>query len=363
MPRAGRRNALNERPLFYDLTPEDLTQRMLTWGEPAYRGRQLWRGVYRQLAGRPKAITNLPHNLQRRLSEAFSFCSMEVKTTVRSTDNNTQKVLLSLTDGQSIEVVLMRYERRRTVCISTQVGCALGCVFCATGQMGFVRDLTAGEIVEQVIYFARKLARNGERLTNIVVMGMGEPFLNYQATIQAIDTLNNPDGFNFGARRFTISTIGLTPMIERFTQERRQVNLAVSLHAATDELRQQLLPINRRYPLESLIPACRNYVEQTGRRITFEWALIRQVNDGLDQAEALADLIQGLNCHINIIPLNPTNGYAGETTPQQQVKNFYHYLTGRKIHCTIRMRRGISINAGCGQLVTERKADTKPSIV
>jgi 23S rRNA (adenine2503-C2)-methyltransferase len=353
MPRAGKRRALNERPLFFDLTPEDLSQRMLTWGEPAYRGRQLWRGVYQQLAETPELITSLPHNLQRRFSEAFSFYSMEVKTTVRSTDNNTQKVVLGLTDSQSIEAVFMRYKRRRTACISTQVGCALGCVFCATGRMGLVRDLTAGEIVEQVMYFTRRLAQDGERLTNIVIMGMGEPFLNYQATMQAIDTLNDPDGFNFGARRFTISTIGITPKIECFTQERRQINLAVSLHAATNELRQQMLPINRRYPLESLIPACRNYVEQTGRRITFEWALIRQVNDGLDQAEALVNLIQGLNCHINLIPLNPTDGYPGEATSQQQVDNFYHYLNTRKIQCTIRVRRGININAGCGQLATE----------
>jgi len=326
---------------------------MLTWGEPAYRGHQLWRGVYRQLAETPELITNLPHNLQRRFSEAFSFYSMEVKTTMRSTDNNTQKVVLGLIDNQSIEAVFMRYKRRRTACISTQVGCALGCVFCATGRMGLVRDLTAGEIVEQVMYFTRRLAQDGERLTNIVIMGMGEPFLNYQATMQAIDTLNDPDGFNFGARRFTISTIGITPKIECFTQERRQINLAVSLHAATNELRQQMLPINRRYPLESLIPACRNYVEQTGRRITFEWALIRQVNDGLDQAEALVNLIQGLNCHVNLIPLNPTDGYPGEATSQQQVDNFYQYLNTRKVQCTIRVRRGININAGCGQLATE----------
>ena len=219
--------------------------------------------------------------------------------------------------------------------------------------MGFVRNLSVGEIIEQVLHFARLIKADEQQLTNIVIMGMGEPFHNYDATMQAIDRLNDPEGFNFGARRFTISTIGLVPMIERFTQERRQVNLAVSLHAASNELRQQLLPINHRYPLESLIPACCQYVEVTRRRVTFEWALIEGVNDGQDQAQALADLVTGLTCHVNLIPLNPTRGYAGRGATLAQVQAFRTALTDRCVPCTIRARRGIDIQAGCGQLATE----------
>ncbi len=216
----------------------------------------------------------------------------------------------------------MRYERRRTICISTQVGCAMGCVFCATGQMGYQRNLTAGEIVAQVMTYARRLQTTGERLTNIVVMGMGEPFHNYEGTLAALDRLNDPEGFGFGERRMTISTVGLIPGIDRFAAEKRQINLAVSLHAATDELRSSLLPINRRYPLEPLFDACRRYVQATHRRITFEWALIEGVNDGQDQALALAGLAQGLLCHVNLIPFNPTRGYTAAPHPAIEPRRF-----------------------------------------
>jgi 23S rRNA (adenine2503-C2)-methyltransferase len=252
-----------------------------------------------------------------------------------------------------IEAVLMRYSRRRTLCISTQAGCAMGCVFCATGQMGFRRNLTSGEIVEQVLYYARQLQALGEEVTNVVVMGMGEPFHNYEATMAAIDRLNQPDGFNFGARRFTVSTVGLIPLIQRFAAEKRQINLAVSLHAANDELRSSMLPINKKYPLEELIPACREYVQSTHRRITFEWALIKGVNDSLEQAGRLAELLSGLLCHVNIIPLNPTHKYAGKATSRQQAINFKEELESSGIPCTIRLRRGIDIQAGCGQLAIE----------
>ena len=186
----------------------------------------------------------------------------------------------------------MRYSQRRSLCISTQAGCAMGCVFCATGQMGFRRNLSSGEIVEQVLFYARQLKEMGEQVTNVVIMGMGEPFHNYEATMQAIDRLNDPTGFNFGARRFTISTVGLVPAIRRFASEGRQVNLAISLHAADDELRSSLLPVNRKYPLAELLAACQEYVETTHRRITFEWALIQGVSDTLEQARKLAGLLQ-----------------------------------------------------------------------
>lgn len=345
---------MSRRISFYELTLEDLTKLLQDFGEPIFRARQLWRNAYKRLLDNPEEMTDIPRDLQRRISETFTFTSLETQATARSDDGNTEKVLFSLSDGQMIEAVLMRYQRRRTVCISTQIGCAMGCVFCATGQMGLERNLTTGEMVEQVIHFARYLAKEDQRMTNLVIMGMGEPFHNYQATMQAIKRLNDPTGFKFGARRITISSIGIVPMIKRFAQENYQVNLAVSLHAATDELRSELVPINQRYPLDELIPSCQEYVQQTGRRITFEWALIHKVNDGLDQAQALVDLIQGLNCHVNLIPLNPTQGYVGRATSQERAKSFHDFLTKHKVPCTIRVRQGVDINAGCGQLATEK---------
>jgi 23S rRNA (adenine2503-C2)-methyltransferase len=336
------------------LTLEDLTELLQKLGEPSYRARQLWHNVYKRLLNNPEEMTDIPRDLLPRISETLTFTSLKTQATARSDDGSTEKVLFSLPDDRLIEAVLMRYQRRRTVCVSTQVGCAMGCVFCATGQMGLERNLTAGEIVEQVIHFARYLANEDQRVTNLVIMGMGEPFHNYQATMQAIKKINDPTGFKFGARRITISTIGIVPMIKRFAQENHQVNLAVSLHAATDDLRSELVPINRRYPLKELIPSCKEYVQQTGRRITFEWALIYEVNDGLDQAQALVNLIQGLNCHVNLIALNPTKGYTGRTTSQEHAENFHGFLTKHKVPCTFRVRQGVDINAGCGQLATRK---------
>ena len=264
--------------------------------------------------------------------------------------------MFELPDERQIETVLMGYESRRTTCISTQAGCAMGCVFCATGQMGFRRHLSAGEIVEQVLWFARELKAADDHLTNIVVMGMGEPFHNYDATMEAVDRLNDPRGFNFGARRITISTVGLVPMIERFAAEKRQVNLAVSLHAATDDLRAELLPINRKYPLAVLFAAVRRYYAETHRRVTFEWALIEGKNDTPEQARALASWVKGLPCHVNVIPLNPTRDYAGQATTRERAAAFKAALESYGIPCTIRVRRGIDINAGCGQLAVDDAA-------
>jgi 23S rRNA (adenine2503-C2)-methyltransferase len=345
---------LSRRISFYALTFEDLTKFLKELGEPTYRARQLWHNVYKGLQNNPEEMTDIPRELQRHILETFTFTSLKTSATARSDDGSTEKVLFSLSDGQLIEAVMMRYQRRRTVCISTQVGCAMGCVFCATGQMGLERNLTASEIVEQVIHFARYLKNEDQRLTNLVIMGMGEPFHNYQATMQAIKKLNDPTGFKLGARRITLSTIGIVPMIKQFTQENHQINLAVSLHAATDALRSELVPINQRYPLDELVPTCLEYVQRTGRRITFEWALIQEVNDSLDQAQALVKLIQGLNCHVNLIPLNTTQGYAGRATSQECAKNFREFLTNQKVPCTIRVRQGVDINAGCGQLTTEK---------
>ena len=347
-----------EKQLIYDLSFEDLARLVAERGEPGYRAEQIWGGLYAELWAEPETFTTLPKKLRERLTEQFTFSHLEVQARQQSSDGETTKVLFGLPDGNAIETVLMRYKERRTLCISSQAGCALGCTFCATGQMGFRRNLTSGEIVEQVLYFARELAAKGERVTNVVLMGMGEPFHNYDATLAAIDRLNDHQGFNLGARHFTISTVGLVPAIQRFTAEKRQVGLAISLHAADDELRSSMLPVNDRYPIEELIAACREYVEVTGRRITFEWALIQDVNDTPEQAHALVELLKGLNCHVNVIPLNPTQGFDGEKSTRARVTGFKRVLDEAGIPCTVRVRRGIDIDAGCGQLAERVEAES-----
>ncbi len=364
--------------LIYDLDIDEITSLLKEWNEPAYRARQIWQGLYQHLYNSPGEFTNLPRSLREKLAEHISFSPFTVKVFLDSSDGFTRKTLFELPDKNLIEAVLMRYgdpadnpqitaarfasaeaplsenlrgaKNRRTLCISTQAGCAMGCVFCATGQMGFKRNLSSGEIVGQVMYYARMLKDVNESVTNIVFMGMGEPFHNYDNSMEAVDRLNDPDGFNFGARRFTISTVGLVPQIRRFADEKRQVNLAISLHAAEDDERLAIMPVNRRYRIHDVIEACRYYVEQTGRRVTFEWALINGVNDTPEVAKRLASRLRGLMCHVNAIPLNPTAGYEGHASDRQRAIIFKETLEQAGIPCTIRMRRGIDIQAGCGQL-------------
>jgi 23S rRNA (adenine2503-C2)-methyltransferase len=347
----------HRRPLIYDLDMPQLEEILAEWGEPAYRARQIWQGLYQQFWNTPEQFSALPLGLRQKLEDAFTFSHLDLETVLFSIDGETRKILFRLPDKQPLEAVLMRYEKRKTLCISTQAGCAMGCVFCATGQMGFRRHLSSGEIVEQVMYYARILRAEGERVTNVVVMGMGEPFHNYDATMAAIDRLSHPEGYNMGARRFTVSTVGLVPMIRRFAAERRQVNLAISLHAADDELRSSMLPINKKYPVAELLAACRDYVERTNRRITFEWALIRDVNDTPEQAQKLARLLGGLLCHVNVIPLNPTALYEGQATTIERARAFRAILEQNGIPCTIRLRRGIDIQAGCGQLAGQAEQE------
>ncbi|RIK29682.1 MAG: 23S rRNA (adenine(2503)-C(2))-methyltransferase RlmN [Anaerolineae bacterium] len=354
--------------LIYDLDLDSITRLLQEWDEPAYRAKQIWQGLYQHLYDSPEQFTNLSKSLRTKLEENVSFMPFNVNTYLDSSDGFTRKTLFQLPDKNLIEAVLMRYgdpadnpqitsspsgrgaKNRRTLCISTQAGCAMGCVFCATGQMGFKRHLSSGEIVAQVLYYARMLKDANESVTNIVLMGMGEPFHNYDNTMAAVDRLNDSNGFNFGARRFTISTVGLVPQIRRFADEKRQVNLAISLHAADDESRVAMLPVNKRYKINDVIEACQYYVAQTHRRVTFEWALINGVNDSPEVAKKLAVRLKGLLCHVNAIPLNPTTGYSGQATSRERAAKFKEALEQAGIPCTIRMRRGIDIHAGCGQL-------------
>jgi 23S rRNA (adenine2503-C2)-methyltransferase len=337
--------------LIYDMDLAELTELVnQVGGEPSFRANQIWEGIYKHYLQSPDDFTNLPKSFRSKLKELVSFDALVPTVKLDSSDKQTRKTLFKLTDGNSIEAVLMRYDRRQTLCISTQAGCAMGCVFCATGQMGFKRHLTSGEIVAQVMYYARLLAAEGLPVTNIVIMGMGEPFHNYENTMAAIDRLNDPKGYNFGARRFTISTSGLVPAIRRFADEKRQVNLAISLHASEDKLRSSMMPVNKRYNIDELLEACRYYLSLTSRRITFEWALIDGVNDTPEEARRLAQKLKGMLCHVNAIPLNPTYGFTGKATSAEKAQQFKSILDQAGIPCTIRIRRGIDIQAGCGQL-------------
>lgn len=335
---------------IYDYNLPEIVEKLKTWDEPPYRAMQIWQGLYHNFYSSPTQFSTLPKSLRERMTAEMVIGGIEPIHFLDSRDGQTRKTLFKLNDGFLIEAVLMRYDKRRTLCISTQAGCAMGCVFCATGQMGFKRHLTSGEIVAQVMYYARLLHEELQSVTNIVLMGMGEPFHNYDNTMAAIDRLNDQNGYNFGARRFTISTVGLVPMIKRFSNEKRQINLAISLHAADDDLRGSMLPVNKRYNIDELLAVSREYVEKTGRRITFEWALINGVNDTPEQAHKLAAQLKGLLCHVNAIPLNPTERYAGKATSRERAVKFKEILEQSGVPCTIRVRRGIDIQAGCGQL-------------
>lgn len=347
------------RKLIYDLSLDALKQTLNSCGEPEYRATQIWKGLYQHLWSTPEEFTTLPLELRNQLAERWRFSGLKVEKSLYAEDKLTEKILFRLPDDQAIETVLMHYpfrnrQDRHTVCISTQAGCAMGCTFCATGQMGFRHHLSSGEIIEQVLHCARKLSKAGKQLTNVVVMGMGEPFHNYDATLNAIKRLNHPQGLNMGARRFTISTVGIIPAIRRFIKEDSQINLAISLHAADDELRSSMLPINKKYPLEALMTVCKEYTQTLKRRITLEWALVRNVNDTPEQANQLVQHLQGILAHVNIIPLNPTEQFMGEATTEERALAFQTILQENNIPCTIRLRRGIEIQAGCGQLAEEQ---------
>ncbi len=326
-------------------------------GQPKFRSKQIWQWLYQKHAISFDEMTNLSKSLRTQLTESAIINMPKPIASMASTDGNTFKTLFSFKDGEEIEVVLMRYDKRRTLCISTQAGCAMGCPFCATGQMGFRRNLSAGDIVKQVLYYARELDASDENVTNIVFMGMGEPFANYDATWEAVRRLNDPEGFGLGARHITISTVGLVPAIQKMSQEPEQVGLAVSLHAPTNDLRDELIPLNKKYPLDMLMKSIREYIDTTHRRVTFEYALMDGKNDSDTQADQLAQLLDGLLCHVNLIPLNPTpNSPYGGSSPER-VYAFRDRLVAANIPTTVRIRRGIDIQAGCGQLRAKHQSD------
>lgn len=333
---------------LYDLSREELENLLKEWGQPGYRAQQLYNWLYEQRVDNFDDMSNLPKALRDRLGQEAVLGTLET-VTEQSSNDGTVKRLYRLHDGQLIEAVLMPYsDHRRTACISSQAGCAMGCVFCATGQMGFARNLTSTEIFEQAMRFSRELETKGERLSNIVLMGMGEPFHNYDAVMDAIHRIM--DELGIGQRHITVSTVGLVPQIRKFADEGLQLTLAISLHKADDAERTDLMPVNKRWNLQELIGACHYYVEKTGRRVTFEWAAIEGQNDTPEEAHKLGKLLKGLHCHVNIIPLNPTGGYAGKPSDPEKILAFIDILESYSIGATVRVRRGIDIDAGCGQL-------------
>ena len=340
---------------LYEPSIEALGDYVVALGERRYRARQVWDYMYSRRVASIDDMTTLPRSLIASLREGAQLGSLGLLTRQLSRDG-TEKRLYRLRDGQQIESVLMPYkDGRKTACISSQAGCAMGCVFCATGQMGFGRNLSAGEIFEQAMIFARELAGRGERLSNVVFMGMGEPFHNYDATLASTRQLMSR--LNIGARHITISTVGLAPQIRRFANEDLQARLAVSLHNTVDRQRSALMPVNRRWGLEALMDACRYYVARTNRRVTFEWAAIAGENDSAAEAQRLGRLLSGMLCHVNIIPLNPTGGYAGAPAHSEGIRCFTRALQEYGVRSSVRVRRGIDIDAGCGQLITAASRD------
>ncbi len=382
-------------PNLYDLSLADMERLLTDWGQPAYRARQVFRQLYVNLTDSPLAMTDLPLSLRERLAAETRLEPLTPEQ-VQTADNGlTRKALFRLPGGALVESVLMIYPDRATVCVSTQAGCAMGCVFCATGTLGLLRNLSPGEIVAQVVWAAREMRRfaagqhpapvtqlpeddawwtpddlesdapfvppvsSASRLTNIVFMGMGEPFANYDRWWRAVEIMHDPRGLNIGARSMTVSTVGLVPGIRRLATETLPINLAISLHAPDDDLRSAMMPVNRRYPLAALLDAVRDYLATAGRRVSFEYVLLQGKNDEPEHAAKLAALLRGEAgpiglplqlVHVNLIPWNPVPGMPLGRSERRRVLTFQRILRERGIACTVRVERGVSIAAACGQL-------------
>jgi 23S rRNA (adenine2503-C2)-methyltransferase len=341
------------------LLPSEAGELMTSLGQPRYRADQLLHALYRDGKTRTDDISTLPASLRARLAaDGHELAAADEVRRVVSEDGATTKLLLRMGDGILIETVLMQYSTegnahpRSTVCVSTQAGCAMGCVFCATGQMGFERNLRAEEVVAQVLAVQRMLTERGEHVTNIVFMGMGEPLANYAETIRAVRILTDPRAFGLGQRHITISTVGLVHAIDRLASEGLQVGLAISLHAPDDELRQQLAPTAGPTSVGDLMAAARRYFRATGRRVTFEYALLDGINDSVETAAELARLLRGSGCHVNLIPVNPTAGGFGRPSRGRTLA-FERTLLDAGVNCTVRVEKGSEISAACGQLRTD----------
>ena len=359
----------DERPGVTGLLPEELGAWFTAHDQPAYRARQVQDAAWRGSQESFDQILTLPTALRPELDAAFRFDTMS-ETEVRITDGGlTEKALHRLSDGLLIESVLMHYpargesRERHTLCISSQAGCAVGCPFCATGELGMERDLETAEIVDQVRHAARRLAANGQHLTNVVFMGMGEPLLNLDRVLESIAALNDPKRLGLGSRHIAVSTSGVVPGIRRLTALGPQFTLAVSLHAARNALRDVLVPLNRRWPVEEVVEAAREHAETTGRRVTYEVTMIEGINDTDLDADAMAQLLRGELAHVNLIPMNPVAHTPWTGTPLPRVERFAARLATAGIATTIRFNRGTEIGAACGQLAAEHAGQAAPLVV
>lgn len=335
---------------FYDLSFAALEGRLGEMDVPAWRARQMWDWAYGKRVASWDEMRNLPAALRNRMAAELPLHTMHLVRELVTDDGETFKLLYQTFGGQLVETVLMLYPDRATVCVSCQIGCAVGCAFCATGLGGLARNLTTGEIVQQTVDAARRASSLGRQLTNLVMMGMGEPLQNYAETMKFVDIIHDPRGMNFGARRITISTSGIIPRIDALADEPYQVNLAVSLHAPNDDLRSRLVPINGRYPIADLLAACDRFIEKTGRRISFEYALMNGINNSDDVARELGALLRGRLCHVNIIPFNPVDVLAFERPNPEMINRFADIVRQSGIPTTVRYSRGVDIAAACGQL-------------
>jgi 23S rRNA (adenine2503-C2)-methyltransferase len=356
LARSGRPQGL------YDLSLSELEAEVISLGFPAYRARQLWSWAYRQYVADFHEMANIPAALRAALAAQAPLSLLEPLRAVVSDDGETIKTLYRTGDNQSIETVLMLYPNRATVCVSCQVGCAVGCAFCATGLMGLTRNLGAGEMVAQVVGAAREARRRSRNLTNIVMMGMGEPLQNYAQMMKFINVIHDPEGLDIGARRITVSTSGIVPRIEALSEEPLQLNLAISLHAPDDDLRSRLVPINQRYPIATLMAAVDRYIAKTGRRVSFEYALMRGVNDQEQTANDLAALLCGRLCHVNLIPLNPVELLPFERPDRVGIERFAGILRTAGIPTSVRYSRGLDIDAACGQLRAKERGLSAASL-
>ena len=329
------------------MTLEELTAEVTAAGEKAFRAKQLYQWMHEKLAADFDEMTNLPKSFREKLAADYIWTSLETVDVRISGVDGTRKYLFCLEDGNVIESVLMRYKHGNSVCVSSQAGCRMGCRFCASTLNGLARNLRASEILEQVYRIQRD---TGERVSNVVIMGSGEPMDNYENLVRFIRLLSAPEGLNISQRNITVSTCGLVPQIYRLAEEGLQITLALSLHAPSDEVRRELMPIANRYPLREVLDACGNYYEKTGRRLTFEYSLVKGVNDNLEEAKALARLIGGYHGHVNLIPVNPIKERDYVQSNREAVEAFKNYLERQGINVTVRREMGRDIGGACGQL-------------
>lgn len=346
---------MDEKKDLKGLDTSEMEDFFVSIGEKPFRAKQMIKWIYQKGECDFDRMTDIGKKLREKLRSSAEVSSLKILRHQISACGDTEKFLFELKDGNCIESVIMSYEdhigpSRLTACISSQVGCAMGCAFCATGKSGFTRNLSAGEIADQVIAIQREIAPSERRIANVVLMGMGEPLMNYDNVLKAIRLMNCAEGIGIGIRHIAISTCGLVPGINRLADEGIQTKLAVSLHSPFDESRSEMMPVNRKYPLPELMKALRNYQKKTGRRVTFEYAMIDGVNDGLDSAERLAELLSGLTSLINLIPLNNVTEYRAGRSPEGRIERFKSYMESRGIRTTVRKERGHDIDAACGQL-------------